>query len=299
MSKKSPAPCSPSHYINFQNSGTCYSFSDLKLIRDVYNEQNQANPISKAKFRTKQTLYEELRRRFEGKCGEIESCWIDTINIAYNKKKELEESFRPKKPREWYNNRRTWLNTYDILYVMEQYEKKYKNFKFLGVYPIDFNARNSSGSCIGNIMCSLHVRDLLNQKKKRFGIVVNTDPHNRGGQHWFSIYFNIDPKIKNFGIYYYDSVAYPPEKEMTAFMEQIKSQIYEVYPEHIAKKFEVKHNTERRQYKNTECGVFSIIFLTQCLKNIPCTDICKRMFTDDQINAFRDSLYRESQYSQP
>ena len=36
-------------------------------------------------------------------------------------------------------NKNTWLNSLDISRVMKQYEDNYKNFRFLGPSPIDFN----------------------------------------------------------------------------------------------------------------------------------------------------------------
>ena len=79
-------------------------------------------------------------------------------------------------------------------------------------------------------MCAFHIKNLLEQKKTKFGMVINTDPHYKGGQHWFSIFCNLDPKSKNYGIYYYDSVANAPNKEMHSFMDQIANQVKEVHP---------------------------------------------------------------------
>jgi hypothetical protein len=285
--------CSPEHF-EYAKDGTCYSKNDLVTIATAYNktadEAHQKVPLSGSKI----NIHRQLKDKLKKICGDKEYCWIDLKFIDIDKKRELEDAFRPKKPLEWYKNNRTWLNTYDIIYVMEQYEEEYKDFVFLGVYPIDFAATNSSGTCIGDFMCSFHIRQLLSKKKKRFGMVINTDPHNKGGQHWFAIYCSLDPNGKNFGIYHYDSTAYQDDSpEITTFMKKIQNQVSEVFKPKTAKKFEVKYNTVRKQFKNTECGMFSIVFLSQCLKNdTKFEEICQRMRQDDDINDIRNIIYR-------
>jgi hypothetical protein len=281
--------CSPAHS-KYSKDNTCYSDNDLIDIVTSYNKVNP-NKINHSD-KQKKYIHLELKTKLKHKCGDKESCWLEQDFIDYNLKKELEDAFRPKKPLEWYTNNKTWLNTYDILFVMEQYEKKYTDFVFLGVHPIDFEQKNSSGHCIGDIMCTFNIKQLFDKKKDQFGIVVNTDPHNKGGQHWFAIYCNLNPNKKNFGIFYYDSVASSIEPEMNVFMNHIKEQVKQHFPLIISKKFRLDYNKFRKQYKNTECGVFSIVFLTQCLKNIEFKYICKRMKTDDDINKLRDILYR-------
>jgi hypothetical protein len=282
--------CSPEHF-EYAKDGTCYKKDDLVTIAKSYNKH-----VNKKVIKTdlpKKKLHAALKEKLKDKCGDKEYCWLDLKFVDLARKKELEDAFRPKKPVEWYRNNRTWLNTYDILFVLEQYEKEYKDFVFLGVYPIDFALTNSSGSCIGDIMCSFHINQLLSKKKKQFGMVVNTDPHNKGGQHWFAIYCSLNPRKKNFGIYHYDSTAYEDDSpEIASFMSKIKAQVDEVFPKKTAAKFEVRYNTVRRQYKNTECGMFAIVFLSQCLKNIHYDEICKRMRYDDDINKIRNIVYR-------
>jgi hypothetical protein len=284
--------CSPKHHEIGLKTGTCYTENDLVTIADSYNKYNPNEAIDvKA---PKKVIHNKLKEKLKDKCGDKEYCWLDLSFIDFSKKKELEDAFRPKKPRDWYNNNRTWLNTYDILYVMEQYEDRYKDFVFLGVHPIDFQKTNAGGNCVGEGMCDFHIRNMIGRKKKRFGLVINTDPHNRGGQHWFAIYCNLNPRKKNFGIYHYDSVAYPPNGFIKEFMTLVTKQVEEIYSAKVAKRFQVLHNKVRRQYKNTECGVFSIVYLTQCLKGIPFPEICERMRTDDEVNKLRDVLYRPS-----
>jgi hypothetical protein len=59
-------------------------------------------------------------------------------------------------------------------------------------------------------------------------------------------------------------------------------------------KFKVQSNKIQKQFANTECGMFSIIFATQMLKLVPFDFICKHMRTDAEINKIRDVIYTPS-----
>jgi hypothetical protein len=290
--------CSPAHH-EFSKEGTCYSREDLVTIGTELNKVLHTHKINIKS--SKKNLHSQIKEALKSKCGDKEFCWIEQDFLDFKKKKEIEDAFRPKKPIEWYKNRRTWLNTFDILFVMEQYEELHTDFWFLGVYPIDFELM-VNGHCVGDIMCTLNVKKILSKHKKQFGMVINTDPHDKGGQHWFAIYCSLDPTKENFGIYQYDSTAYNKNaddefndvKPALDFMDKVKLEINNIFPKKIASKFEVRTNLLRRQFKNTECGMFSIVFLTQCLKNIKFDHICEKMKKDDEINLFRDDIYRPS-----
>ena len=53
-------------------------------------------------------------------------------NLWENYRKLKKKYFRPKMPSDWEKNSREWLSTLDIENVLNQYEKKYKNFLFIG-----------------------------------------------------------------------------------------------------------------------------------------------------------------------
>ena len=70
-------------------------------------------------------------------------CLVTTSNIDEKEKKSIISAyFRPKQPDEWKKKPHTWLNSDDIQSVMKQYEDVYPHFKFLGVVPIDFSAKD-------------------------------------------------------------------------------------------------------------------------------------------------------------
>jgi len=282
--------CSPGK--SKQMKDDCLSLTELKaLVRDF----NKANPSKKIKItQNKQQLRSALIASTNSKC-DAEYCVIDEPFVTPKVHDMVEKSFRPIKPKSWYKNPRTWLNTYDILNVMKQYEQLYKDFMFMGVYPIDFREKYFDGVCIGEDMCNFSIKDFITkQKKKQFSMVLNLDKHDQPGSHWVAVYCNLKPSANNFGIYYYDSVAYPPGREVRAFFDDIQTQVKQYFATSSASKFKVTHNTTQRQFKNTECGMFSMIFITQMLKNINFDFVCQHTKRDDAINELRNIIYRPS-----
>lgn len=281
------------------NDDTCMTLKELKTFAKDYNK---SFPDERIPLRgTKKELYNAIRAKLARYCGahNREYCWIEQPFVDPRHKESLEENFRPKKPKEWYNNRYTWLNTFDILDVMKQYEMLYKDFMFMGVHPIDFQSTYPGNPtvCIGKVFCQFDIKThVFDLNKRRFAIVLNLDKHNQSGSHWVSVYCNFDTKAKNFGVYYYDSVAYPPPKPVLHFMKTIQNQV----KSYLAPKrsFEVTFNKMQKQTENTECGVFSIVFLTQMLKAKHDFEyVCQHMRRDSGINQIRDIIYRPSVFT--
>ena len=276
--------CSPSRFKHSVAHKTCLKHDELLAIAEDVNNKSQRPMIA---LTSQKKVHAKLTEHFSNVC-KSEHCWLQ--HISWDARQRLEAAFRPRKPASWYKNKRTWLNTNDINAVMTQYEKLYKDFKFYGVYPIDFN-QYVNGSCIASMMCEFDIAKLHAEKKKRFAFVLNLDDHTGPGSHWVAVYCNLNPRKANFGIYYYDSVADERDKTVIDFMSRVSSQVLRDHPK-IGQRFENRANKIKKQFKNSECGMFCIVFLTQCAKNIPFDEICQRMKTDDEINKIRDVIYR-------
>jgi len=286
-----PNYCSPDRTVKLKDTAkTCLTRKELQMIAQDYNITFPEQPIPVNT--TKDKLYDHIRQRLSSLCTHGgEHCWIEQTFIQGTTKQALQRNYRPPKPLAWYKNKHTWLNTFDILDVMKQYELLHKDFSFMGVFPIDFQQTypGDSDRCIGKDMCNFNIQEhLLAKGKKRFALVLNLDRHHEPGSHWVALYANLNPKRENFGIYYYDSVSTPPSEEVTSFMKSVATQIN--HPD-----FELGYNQIQKQMKNSECGVFSMVFLTQMLKQqYPFDFICQHMKKDDEMNDIRDILYRPS-----
>lgn len=291
---RTPLHCSPQKFGIGASDGTCYTHKELEVIAKSYNRTVQKEENKVPLVKNKRVLHKKIMEKLEDTCKDREDCWLEQDFLDPDIRKKLQASFRPMKPPEWYKNERTWLNNYDINYVMKQYEQKYTDFVFLGVYPIDFyETYPGTNTCIGDFMCLFNIKNMLEKKKNRFGLVLNLHTHDKPGSHWVALYCDCNVRHRNYGIYYYDSVGIRPNERVRYFMNTIETQAKETFPRR-KRVFEKKHNDIQKQFKNTECGMFCLVYLTQCLKDIPFDIICKRMPQDDTINSFRNILYRPS-----
>lgn len=282
--------CSPSK--GKGNTGSsCLNYDMLLLIANLYN-QSHSDKITIGPKRNKQQLRKALEAKLSPTCGTNEACWLEQPFVKRsNSYTKLEKSFKPKKPEGWYNNPNEWLNTYDILDVMKQYEEANKTYMFVGVFPVDFATKNQkTGTCIVQEMCKLNLKESWKKGIKQIGIIFNTDTSKGSGLHWESLYIGIDPNRRNYGVFFYDSVGTRPPKEIAKFMEQMKGELEHLHPK-SKHKVQYRTNKVQRQYKNNNCGLFSILFQILMLKN-KYDDVCQNMGYDDDVQKFRDILYR-------
>lgn len=271
--------CSP---LNQNNSTTCFDLDSLIKIAKGWNMKHPENKINIRKYKTKHQLWNEIDKRLNQKC-DTEWCWIEQEFVKRIGNKELKSIFRPKMPKSWKKNKYEWLSTTDIETVMKQYEKKYTDFKFIGPVPIDFDYEYSVGQCIVNELCHLKIKNLLNNKISKVGIIYNLDPHDKPGSHWVAMY--IDLKKKK--IYYFDSYGTQPPDEVKKLVDRIIEQGRE-----LGMEFDYDYNQTRHQYENSECGVYSMYFITQLLEGKKTFDgIEKSTLKDEFINSKRKYYY--------
>ena len=92
------------------------------------------------------------------------------------------------------------------------------------------------------------------KKKKKLGVVINLDTHDKAGSHWVALYIDL---CKG-DVYYYDSVANRPPKEVIKFVNKLSTQ---------HKSITLHINNKKEQKGNTECGVFSMYFIINMLND--------------------------------
>ena len=266
---------------------SCISKKTLLKIADLLNKKY--NTKIKIKKRTKEELYKDIKKQFQKSECETESCW-STLSIfeklPFKEKKMIEDSFKPRKPLSWKKKPTTWLTTNDIDKVMVQYEKKYPHFKYFGALPIDFNLKDRNNNCLINNICKINTNEY---RDKCIGIVLNTDPHNKPGQHWFSIYIDfIGINRENPSFYYFDSAN--PIQNINDLPYQILEFIEKIQSQHNYQ-LDVLYNDIKHQYGNTECGIYSLHFLTEMLKGIPFEEYIQQNLTDKKIKKYRDIFF--------
>lgn len=295
LTKLASSYCAPHRMKRYERDGSCMTYEEMLLIGRLYNKNNKNDKIPWSVLRSKEQLKQELSKRLSECKGHDEYCWIQhpVVSSDQNVNQQLKNSFRPLKPKSWSANSREWLNTYDIMRVMKQYELQHKHFKFIGVFPMDFAKPITHNECVSKELCKFNVASLLKAGKTDFGIVFNTDYHDEPGEHWVAVYCSLDFTNKKFGICYYDSGSDPIKDEIRQLFITVKTQVRNLYGDKASKSFRTKYNNVQHQFKNTECGMFSMFFIIACLENKQMTyhQIRQNIGHDDDINKFRDVFY--------
>jgi hypothetical protein len=229
-----------------------------------------------------------MTEKLSGVCNK-ESCWLKQKSEFGTLQSDIADSFAPESPAEWKKNPNEWLSSIDIMNVMKQYEKAYKDFDFIGPTPIDFDTRKLYGECVWDELCNFSLEDQIKNGKTKIGIIFNTDPHNKPGQHWISMFINIKKKK----IFFFDSTGDKPVPQIMALVERIKEQGLNLKKK-INFKFDSNEGIEH-QYGNTECGVYSLFFIVHMLEGKMTEHYLKtHILKDDYMNKFRHIYFNDS-----
>ncbi len=310
--KKLTCYCSPANQNNHP-----FSIKSMQHLLVIYYRIIQKADFDPNAITESAILYKKLKtilKSYMGKnvnkywlwCGVIEKLaekHITKDEILQKIKRQLrlisKKDLKPEKPEVWYKNPKTWLSNYDIQNVMVQYMQtpRYK-YVFLGVFPIDFAVMSNNGSCMYSSLCAVDVNSYLKKGKKFLGIITNLDKHDQSGSHWTSTFIVIDPKLPTYGAFYYDSTGRGIPSYLLTFLNGIKEQCNTLHPD---KEFKILQSKKQHQKKNTECGVFSMLFQIRWLNK----HIVKKNQTsfaeiiagnpyidDDHMLMIRDYLFR-------
>ena len=243
-----------------------------KILESAANDLKIAIPKSDA------TLRRALERKLNVEPVH-EHTFLSKLPISSDIKRRLQQEYlRPPMPSEWHKDPDTWLDSLNIADVLNQYEEHYPKFEFMGPFPIDFAAPNpynhNSGKCLMNEMCELRVTRALQNGTESIGIVYNLDPHFKSGSHWVANFLD----LKRHMCYYFDSYGLTPPPQVEKFMRWLTTQ---------NPKMQLAYNAKRLQYKNTECGVYSIYFIVRMLMGDEFTEFIRRKPTDADMLALR------------
>jgi len=264
---------------------SCFTPRLMRKLRKIWNDKHPNNKI-KSKLRDYKGIWNELQEKMSEECYD-ESCWLKKEFIK-NKIPEYhwQKLFAPKKPKSWKKNPNEWLNTYDIRDVMNQWEKKYHNFKFIGPSPIDYDTTFSSlkSDCVTKKLCSFNLKDYIDKDITKVGVIFNLDKHNQSGSHWVSVFLN----IKKRRIFYFDSYAKPIPKQIFKFIKTVKKQGKKLDIDIRYKSIKLRH-----QYGNSECGMYGLYFIITLLKNKPVSLFERKIIRDKEMLELRNEYYND------
>ena len=267
------------------NEFSCYTDKTLYKLRELWNARH---PDAKIKTNDHKEIHSLLSNYLKGVCNK-ESCWLKQKAEFGKIEHELTDSFAPVSPEEWKKNPTEWLTSVDIINVMKQYETAYKCFDFLGPSPIDFDTRKMYGECVWDELCNFNLSQQIKSGKTKIGMIFNTDPHNKPGQHWLSMFVD----VKKHKIFFFDSVGDKIPKQVMVLVDRIKEQGLAMTPP-INFVFDQNHPVEH-QYGTTECGIYSLFFIVHMLEDKITDEYLKtHVIKDKHMIHFRKIYFNEA-----
>jgi hypothetical protein len=251
----------------------------------MWNERHPDRPI---KTKNTKKIWKLLKEYYSTICNK-ESCWVRQMTKNTKLEKDLLDAFAPESPEDWKKNPNEWLSSLDILQVMNQYEKKYKCFDFLGPSPIDYDTHKLYGECVWEELCHFNLSDQIKKGHTKIGVIFNLDPHYKGGSHWVSLFINVKEKT----IFFFDSAGESIPSQIKKFADTVIKQGSQL-SEPINFKFDQNYPVEH-QYGNTECGIYSIFFITHMLEDKITGHYLKtHILKDKYMENFRKVYYNEN-----
>ena len=259
------------------------SLKQLIEIAKSYNKNNKDKIIIN---NNKLYLVNQLKQKLSKICSS-QTCWLKLDFIRNMNDKDINENtLRPKGPTKKYE----WLNTIHINEVISQYHNKYNDFLFLGAVPYDFEILPILG------ITDINFNELINDNKTKIGLIINLDEHYKSGSHWVALYTDL---LKG-QVYYFDSYGKKPKKRIKQFVTKIIKFLYKrkynieldlnnnisVLQQQL-KSFDIRYNQVRHQFKNSECGVYSINFILRLVKGETFDNITNNITSDDEVNKCR------------
>jgi len=242
-------------------------------------------------------IYKDISKRLHTKDDNVfhavgckdgeEHCLLDKAPIDDVQKKTLRKQYlRTRRPKSWQNDPDQWLDNYNIMGVMKQYEEAIPWFKFLGVFPIDFSApdpyqHEGPPHCLYKELCTLDLKKEYSKGIRGIGMIFNLDPHFKSGSHWVALYIDLQSIKKPF-VGYFDSYGYKTPALIARLMRSFKLQI---------KTCQLGFNARRFQYGDSECGMFSLYFLICMIRGISFQDFCKDSVNDKFMLDLRNILF--------
>lgn len=258
---------------------SCFSDKGLQKISEHWNIRH---PDDKIDSKNSREIWNILKNKFSKVCNN-EKCWLRQKFIE-NNNKELLKYFSPKAPSSWKKKPYKWLNSRDIENVMTQYEEAYTNFEFIGPSPIDFDKILMNNKCVWNELCNFSLISKIKKNINKIGIIFNTDPHDKEGQHWIALFID----IKNNFIMYFDSNGKKPSPEIKIFIEKVKKQGNDI---NLDLKYYDNHNIIH-QNKDGQCGMYTLYFIIELLLENKSPEYFKTTtIKDESMKDYRSIYY--------
>jgi hypothetical protein len=242
---------------------------EIERLRELYSKTN--TPIPKG---PPQQVWRQLQKAFHKRCVDGRAqCIVGEL------------MGKADAPADWKQNRYEWLSDQDIGKVERNFMKTFARYYFVGAVSIDFDLKDGLNECVVDNLCAIKLDQLAKKGYEQIGIIFNTAPHDKPGQHWVAVFCDIRPELVYPRMTYYDSYSHQPEPEIKRLMNRWKQQ-WDGFGKH-SQPMKLTYNSTRSQYGNSECGMFCLYFHHCCLTETP----MNKRIPDEVVNSFRSLFF--------
>jgi len=136
-------------------------------------------------------------------------------------------------------------------------------------------------------LCKFDVDKHLGKGQTKIGIVFNTDPSTKDGQHWISLYMDFGKHNSDHrAIYYFDSFGRKPPKQIKELIDKATKQSSEVgcAPYYF-------YNDHSYQKANAQCGMYSIHFIKKMLEGLSFEEYLREPLNDKLMITMRNEYF--------
>lgn len=250
-----------------------FDTKEVENVRKVYNQEHpHESPIPAS---SPGKVWTEIKSRLHASCKSGRSECILAHLIQ-----------KPSGPSSWKVDPEEWITSDEIDAIENQFERIFKEYKYVGTFPIDFNKHTKTGECLVSVLCSLDIKSLYAKGYRQLGIIFNTDVSTGPGQHWIATFCDLRPELEYPRMTYFDSYAYKPEKQIQVLMRRWKQE-WDATGIH-SKPMKLTYNGTRHQYEDSECGMYSLYFHYCCLMGIS----METRIPDEVVRGLRGLLFR-------
>ena len=117
-------------------------------------------------------------------------------------------------------------------------------------------------------------------------MIFNTDPHDKAGEHWISMFVNLRKHL----IVFFDSTGDPAPNDIMVLVRRIQKEGREMQPP-VEFKFESTYGVEHQQ-ENTECGIYSLYFIIHMLEDkLTLDELRHKLLSDSYMQKYRKVFF--------
>ena len=263
----------------------CLTNNDIDLIKHSKNEQ-----ISN------EDKVKELEDMFSNPYALLQ-------NIRINKDLTEKIKFENLKPVAEVD-KYTWLSNSHLDQIQDHFKKYFKNYYYSYIHMSDLvMVDHNYIKHVKDEILSIKEIDFVKLLKeepnfKYYGVIFNTDTSDKGGQHWFSIFMNLDTNSAGsltnpLTIEYFNSAGTKIMSNLKEFFTKLALQISKELNKTCI--FVQVTNIQHQSSDTGTCGCYALFYLYSRLNGVPYQEFNNKQFiiNDDIIVQIRQMFFND------